>query len=422
MARRISLVLAISLLAVAFMAMTAAATSKPLEADQGLGDRELYKVRQYSFPYPNEHDFTVSQDMRVPEQPLGNATASGSRAPSPGVKVGDTWYDYQHNGTMGRMIDWGYDATNGLSIQFSWMDLPTSALVDRAAAFNGYSCSDGTFAYGSDGKPIQGSGDYAGYVGIDVTDDNRAVVGCHNDQGGGYASQFYYDYGPLWGTFSANSRVDDDCIEAGTEVIWPKFRYQETGPTEITHVIAQSSEANAGDPQLIAYFRKVGKDDAGTWVCPPYIIDTIYDLSQDIACSNTDGKVALVWTGNLCPDLSVCDTCSGEMPYVQLDNDIYYQISNDYGASWQPRVNLTKNKDGEAGYRPYTDLSALITTDNDLHIGWSGRVWPADANSGGDITIYCRMFHWGENNGFNTDHSDGLPRGNIRTVANLDWS
>ncbi|MEA3296810.1 MAG: hypothetical protein U9R56_02975, partial [candidate division Zixibacteria bacterium] len=47
---------------------------------------------------------------------------------------------------------------------------------------------------------------------------------------------------------------------------------------------------------------------------------------------------------------------------------------------------------------------------------------PADANAGGDITIYCRMFHWGENNGFNTDHSDGLPRGNIRTVANLDWS
>ncbi|MFH1687728.1 MAG: hypothetical protein ABIE70_09430 [bacterium] len=191
------------------------------------------------------------------------------------------------------------------------------------------------------------------------------------------------------------------------------------------HVFAQAAMPAAADPQAIYYFRKVGADDAGDWDYPPYIVDTIFDVSQDVACSNIDGKVALVWTANRCHDLDVCDTCSDNtgneaQGSVQWDNDLYYQISYDYGASWDTRVNLTKNRRDEAGFRPYTDLSALITSDNDLHIGWSSRVWTGTEAVDG-VGLDCAMFHWGENLGFNTTHPDGLPRGNIATVKTLFW-
>ncbi|MEA3296892.1 MAG: hypothetical protein U9R56_03425, partial [candidate division Zixibacteria bacterium] len=399
----------ISNLIVALLAVVQVQAAKS-PYQQRIGSAHYARVLQYSFA--DEHDFLISANEAASRIPLGY-TAGVSIAP--GVKVGGTWYDLQHCGSIGRMIDWGYEAENGLGIHFSWTYLPAPILTDRAAKYNSYKGGDGTFSFDSTGMTIQGSGEYAGFVGIDVTDDGRAVVGCHNDQGGGYQSQFYWDWAPHWGAF-LSSRIPDNCAGPYDEVIWPKFRYQETGPVPITHVFAQLHAPSAG-AEYITYFRKLGENETGAWDCEgSYTVDTIFGgISQDIVCSNFDSKVALVWVANLCPDLSICDTCSS---YMLLDYDIYYQISYDYGEHWQPRVNLTKNIDGEAGYRPYTDLSALITTDNNLHIGWSGRVWPAD----GEFTFYCRMFHWGENLGFNNDHSDGLPRGNIRTVANLDWS
>ncbi|MDH3939099.1 MAG: hypothetical protein OEV68_17410, partial [candidate division Zixibacteria bacterium] len=103
-----------------------------------------------------------------------------------------------------------------------------------------------------------------------------------------------------------------------------------------------------------------------------------------------------------------------------MDNDIYYQISHDYGATFDPRVNLTMNVDGEEGYRPFSDASALIDSDNNLHIGWGGRYWPADANMGGQVGLLRgRMFHWGENLGLGG--FDGNGDAIIRTAVDLAW-
>ena len=444
MARRISIALMLSLLVVAFLAMSAGAAQKPVEERQVLNPL-INRVEMYSFP--DEHDFSVSTGSIVPTQPLGG---TDRLAVSPGVKVGETWYDYQRNGSMRRMINWGWGPdlgdgeVYGLGIHFSYMMLPTSLLEDRHIYYNCYMGQTGTQLQPGLGQSVQPGGDYAGYCGIDVTQvqrtegetilqaANQGVIICHNNPGAGYASQAYYDGGPMWNYWAPTSRVPDSvqtyATSAGVEDIWPAMRYHDVaGHDPVTHIIAQSSNPNAGDPQAIYYFRKVGIGASGAWVYPPYVIDTIYDLSQDVACSMTDGKMALVWTGNL-PNDGDCDTCSGTSPFVQLDNDIYYQISDNYGADFNPRVNVTKNVDGEAGFRPYTDLSCLITQDaangvNALHIGWSGRVWPADANSGGFIGLRCRMFHWGENLG--TGGFDGpdpqTDNAIIRTVSNLDW-
>ncbi len=430
MTRRISTILVLSLLAVVFVAMAAHAVKSPDESPRVINPR-LQKAMHYALPYPDANYTPLSgADASVqPSEGISLGTASSSATPWPGVKIGDTWYDYQHNGRMPRMVDWGNEegeAGWGFMIHFLWMRLETEVQVNRHYAYNVYYFGGGDCPTPGEFKgqfKMQQPGEYAGYVTMDVTKDGRGVLSGHNDPGGGYAPHTYWDYAAGNFSFGNNGRVPNDVMEAGAGLdgqgelktaIWPSIRYQEHPSDEnlnVLHVFAQVSEPGAGDPQAIIYFRKVGNNHLGVWDNPPYVVDTVHDIAQDVACSKTTGKAALVWVANLPSPATAPASSHGYWQYSQLDNDIWYQISDNYGASWGPMINVTQNVDGEAGYRPYTDLQALMTTDEHLHILWSGRVWPADANTGGSVGFDCRIFQWG------TD----LAAGNIRTVANLEY-
>ncbi|MBU8934524.1 MAG: MSCRAMM family adhesin SdrC [candidate division Zixibacteria bacterium] len=338
-----------------------------------------------------------------------------------GSKVGDTWYDYQHNGSMGRMIDWSHDPTNGLIIHFSWTDLPSSVLIDRKYGYNAYSGSTGSYL-GEIG--IQPSEHYGGYVGLAVSNEGRAIVGGFDNDGTGYYRDYYCFQDTAfvadhWTGIYMPQAVAEFGGTYGQQVLWPKFRYIEGPIDTILHVIAQVSNSNVADSQAIYYFRKTGAYDAGTWDAVPYIIDTIFTLNHDIAASPS-GKVVLCWAANLpsCNpgDPAECDTCScseGGSRISQWDNDVYYQVSLNDGLTWQPRVNVTNyiTTDGiEDSYRAYNDLSALIDSDENFHVVWSGSRWPADAYSGGGVPFNAsRIFHWSENQPI------------IVTAHNADW-
>ncbi|MCK4301920.1 MAG: hypothetical protein KAW91_04065, partial [candidate division Zixibacteria bacterium] len=400
--------------------LESASSSTETSSFTSAGSREVAKEVQNNASQANQGPVRGINDEELTMShepiPLGQ-TYTMSRGP--GVLVGTSWYDMQHNGSMGRMIDWGYTADSGLIVHFSWMELTTSAFINRKYGYNAYRAGSGTFL----GEvSIQPDGEYAGYVGIDVADDNCAVVIGHNNQGAGYQSHAYFQDVQGGAAFGTESRVPDSVAWSGgyigQEVNWPKFRLQEVpGHDPVLHVIAQVSGPVTADPQAIYYFRQSPAGVGGTWDYPSYVIDTVFDIAQDIVCSNTDGKVALIWIANR-PNDGDCDTCSSNdgQEYRQFDNDLYYQLSYDYGVTFQPRVNLTKNVDGVEGYRPYTDLSALITTDNDLHIAWNDTYWPADASSGGNIFLLGVMSHWGENLGF-----DAEGRGNVVEAVNLEW-
>ena len=424
MFRRVSQI--VSLLLAAALLCTPAFGAQSAPVDEGSSSTK-FKSRTYG--YPDESNLSLGSVAT--ERPSEGVSLGSPTLTSPfvGVKIGDTYYDYQHNGRMARMVDWGNDIDDGqgLLIHFEWMRLATEVQENRHYAYNVYYTGGPDAGTMLGQTKIQPDGEYAGYVSLDVTNDSRAVLGGHNNQGSGYQPHTYWDFGPIFAFFGGNSRVPDSVIAAGTgqnvndslkSAMWPSIRYQE-GPTDtVLHVFTQVKEAGAGDPQAIIYFRKVGTDWVGEWDYPPYIVDTVFDIAQDVACSNVDGKVALVWIANL-PDPGDCDTCSSNAgrPFSQWDNDIYYQISHDQGATFSPRVNLTMNIDGEEGYRPYADLSALIGSDNDLCIAWNGRYWPADANQGGDAgSLRCRMFYWGENLGWTGNGA------NIRTVTDLGWN
>jgi hypothetical protein len=396
---------AVSSVLVVVLAAGAFAAKAP--SPRAVKNPRIDKVVDYTLPLADDY---WTPDMGVSKGSLGGVDAASPNYPqSPGMKIGDTWYDQQHNGTMSRMVD--VNRWTRTAVHFAWMRLPAENAGTRVYQYNFYNASPWG---GYLGTSVPVSMGWAGYCGVQTTGDNRAVVGGHEKMSDLFAPQFYWDADELTAFFGYHSSRVPDSVEAyggsvGQEVNWPKFCCEGTAPDAVLHVFAQVSEANAADPQAIYYFRKVGLDELGEWDYPPYIVDTIYDISQDICCSKT-GKVALVWTGNVVPGLAdPCDTNSGTAQYVQLDNNIFYQISNNQGASWNPRVNITCNVDGVAGYRPYTDLSALIASDENLHIVWSGRVWPADANRDGLITLQCRLFHWSQN----------MPY--VRTVHNAEW-
>ncbi len=423
MTRRISTIVVLSLLAVVFVAMAAHAVNSPDKIPRVVNPLLLEKAFNYgALPYANEN-YTGPFDANAsppPGEHVSLGRASSSADPWKGAWIGDTWYDMQHNCRMTRMVDWGNDDRGeGFMVHFLWMRLASSVLENRHYAYNIYFAGGESHGQFLDAQVIQESGDYAGYVSLDVTDDGRGVLSGHNNQGSGYSPHTYWDLLPGVANFIfSNSRVPDTVMLAGTvdrEAIWPAMRYQEhpTDPNQnVLHLFTQkTSPTGQITAEPIIYFRKVGFDTSGVWDYPPYIVDTVDVLAQDVSCANTgSGKVALVWSVNI-PEPGEQASSHGYWSWTQWNNDIWYQISNNYGASWEPRVNLTQNVEGEEGYRAYGDLQSLITEDNDLHIVWHSRIWPADAEEGGAVLRWqTRMFHWGEN----------VTCGR-RTIVNLDW-
>ncbi len=344
--------------------------------------------------------------------PIGMATASGGGV-SPGVVVGYTYYDYQQNGSMGRMIDVGPHSGNigDPVVHFSWMYLPEPMFRSRTYAYSAYRAEDHSLL-----SPVllhDPEHQYSGYVNIDVTPDNRAVVGGHCDLLSGsqhYMAQMHFDGGPAYATFPNYVRVPDSLgayeQDNDTEAMWPKFMLQ-FGTDTVLHVITK----NWDDYGVHMYFRCVGYEGAAEWDYPPYCVDTTYTISHDLTGPRVGDKVALVW---LAPPNSLqpeCDTCSDLNPYYegylvgQMANDVYYQTSDDQGVTFNPRVNLTQREPGSAGYWTYCDLSALYDQSDNLHVVWSSQVLPADPcwDDGG----FCftdaiwvdpsRLFHWSEN-------------------------
>ncbi len=421
MTRRLSTIVLISLLAFAFMAMSAFAAKN--EVPRVHPNPLIWKSVGYAFAAGGEQgNPTMAPKGDLATRTLGTATPSAS----PGTVVGDTWYEYQRNGSMRRMVGFGpHSGGSGIpTVHFSWMWMPSEAAFgsDRRYRYNFYKADDGSFA---GDVPVQAGGDYAGYVVADVTTDNRVVIGGHNNPGTRNSTHIYWDFLEHFQTFTKNSRVPDSVQQylggfgaegpTAQSTIWPAIAYQETGATPVTHVIAASTTDNgqAGDPSFMYYFRKVGVDNAGTWDYPPRVLDTNFTLSQDISASRTTQKVAIAFMANI-PKVGDCDTCSNNdgALIAQQDNDVYLFTSDDGGVTFNPRQNITQYVRDEDGFRAYIDLSVLIRSDDEVSIAWGAREWPGtcSVDATGDCGLFRgRLFYWASD------------VGSIRTIYNGQW-
>ena len=399
MRKKISTLLTIALPLLAFLAMTAFAARTAEETRKV--DPLLTKIQRYSLP--DEHNIVPGEGIEMSKVALGRA----ARSASPGVVIGNTWYDYQRNGSMRRMIAF----SNGPRVHFVWMRLADSTQTARKCQYRVFNPGSGEFD--CDNYVPSSDLSYVGYCVLDVTNDDRGIPAGHNnpapDAGGVYMFQAWWDDAVGACDFYVTRRVPDtlgaDCQADSLDdgFIWPAMCWQE-GADTILHVFAQESEGS-----ILAYFRLINPHVEGVptvWDQENfYCVDTVDDIAQDCDCTD-EGKVAIAWTANL-PLPGDCDTCSYQGD--QRDNDLYVQVSHDAGVTWDPRINVTRNVDGEDGFRPFTDLSVLIDSRDSVHVVWNAGYWPSATD------FRCRLFHW--------SGANGTPKGSddINTIHDADW-
>jgi hypothetical protein len=414
MTRKLSVIFIISLLVVAFLAVSAFSTN----------DVRKNKIRE-SFPINEAPAVKLAGvEQGVSYAPVKDAYQSlgfdGSAASlSPGKTVGTTSYDYQHNCRMGRQIEW----RGSQQVHMIWMK-QTSFVVpgDRGTGYDVWDPGSGSFLFegasdggGCDVHPRLGSGNnYSGYVTMDVAPDGRAIIGNHHDEGAGLMATVFFDYDVANCYFTAYKyRIPDSTTTYYPDPLseygysWPDMMYQIYNNDTITHVVAEQSK-NGINPQMAVYFRRVGGPEAGAWDYPPMLYDTLNDISSVVAASRVSGKVAIVWLMNYPSVIG-----SGESLNRggnQRVNDIYYMISNDAGANWGAKHNASKFDSSQSGWLGHGDCSALIDSKDILHVIWDGREY-SPAGGGTWVNFYgSRLLHW-------DDVTD-----EVRTIKDANWS
>lgn len=303
---------------------------------------------------------------------------------SPGTQIGTTTYDYQHNCSEGRQVEHrGYN-----TIHFDWMKQTNDIFGgDRGIGVNAYDLIGCQLMNTSGGW--NANVDYAGYVSIDADQGGCAVVAGHENPGTDYRPQVYWDFctgGPM-GLFTADSPSDfygwyqTNGTGPDNPNIWPIIDYQ-LGTSTVLHMVCAEFGGDAGDPQTLSYWRRVGGYGAGVGVWSDQrVIDTVMTPNPVIAASTTNDKVAIVWSA---PADYKRDTPT-EFDN-QYENDVWYSLSGNQGADWiagignsvahdvvmgsQAGANIT-NYTEHSDYNAYCDNAALISSDNNLHIVWA---------------------------------------------------
>jgi hypothetical protein len=284
----------------------------------------------------------------------------------PGDQIGTTAYDYQANGPFGqRILVDDYDQAH---IDWMWQDYPGQS--QRYCAWNAR-FSDASY-YGE----TQASNSWSGYVQLDVTqdanpDDQRTAVVYHFDPGSGYYGWVDLDGGNLWGTWP-NNPVSPQVADH----IWP---YNAMTSNNNMVMVAHGYPV-PGDNHIYAYSSTDGGSNWNSF----FSVDSCAAISQFVRSSRNAGshKVVVCWT------MFITDSVASG----QLDNNVWYILSTDDGATWGSPTNITTYQPSDS-VRAYTDVNAVFDANDDLHVAWTGR------RVTDNYYEASKVFHWDEVSG-----------------------
>jgi hypothetical protein len=333
--------------------------------------------------------------------------------------AGTTWYDYQHNGTCGKMI-----AVDGLGIvSVVWMNgLTENPDGPRHVFYNVWDPSTGDFLY--EGGIRVDAAQRAGYVTQATNADGFCFPGFHqvttNSRAHAAAAG---DYSPYSDAFTT---VEPDwCYENGTDmqIIWPKIAMDIHGNL---HMISTESPADDNEVyQRIYYSRGLVEYDAEGYFldihwdemgCGGFeLMDTVTTISPDIACSRHSERVVIAYTEPMFHP----DEYTEAPGWHQRNNEVYLRISEDGGLNWGEPVNVTRwtqwdpacwystyditcNRDT---FRAYTDCAVLLDEEDNIHVAFTtpGNWWYLSEDS--DTGLYATysaslIWHWNEATGY----------------------
>lgn len=373
-----------------------------------------------------------SQQQATGKAGVVEEVALGYMGPDAGsMQIGRTYYDYQHNGTMGRMIAQGADGR----VHFAYMRLPSYPQAStRAPYYNSAVFTGITWNLSHTDPGIVVESEYSGYVQAGVWN-NRGVVAYHatdtldlvykswtkvdNSSGGGN-----------WSIIGGNPTPPANCegVESGgqetNEYIWPKLDVKYSGGNGYIHML--SSEYDTIGQASLVYNRatSIGAGMYGT--CAKFVDSIVSTGYVPVADPNGD-KVALVWTKQKYDENDTEELMAFSS---RLYSDIVYWENSNNGdpSNWGTVTNITnypKSYNTTDSTYAVADVTALYDAEHYLHVVWmSGQCWPDEA---GEETIWYypepgALWHWSqrpEQTGAITQvaQSDNNPCGNNENAS-----
>jgi len=278
-------------------------------------------------------------------------------------QFGTTWYDYQHNSSMSRMIAYGDDG----SVHCCWMNGLDSGASQRVIYYNKRN-PDGSWLYGQTGTQVN-TVNRCGYCTMALDPNGEPVIAYHGYYTGQTTNLIYvYNY--------LGEHQLPGYPPGATDIAWPHVCVDTRG---FIHVVC------AINPTGIIYYSR-SEDDGLTWTDWVEVVNwgTGGGVSQTIAADHATGKVAIGY----------CRPIAASV----YEEDVFYVESTD-GVTWNfaNPVNITNFATGvhpmSASVRAYADVNLLYDSSGDLHAVYTGILYPYALDEGGMI------WHWSEATG-----------------------
>ncbi|TKJ36546.1 hypothetical protein CEE37_15090, partial [candidate division LCP-89 bacterium B3_LCP] len=280
--------------------------------------------------------------------------------------IGTTWYDNQHNGTIGRMVamdELGY-------LHFDWTNGLDYGSTDRHIYYNYIDPVTGLQGWPGSGYPVE-SANRAGYCTIDADFGGRAFPAFHwtNTPGGLFWTAVATDFFPHTGTFITYEAPPYPL----DKVIWPRIQFDRQ---QYMQIVSTENPGSAGAAQRHFYTKGTYDELLYSISYSPWELMTwTMTIAADVATSDVSDKVAYAWTW--CRD----DGFPTAPDPSQRNNDIYVVIDDDgVNPDWNDFTNITNFIPPDLSYLPdttlaemdtlraYTDLNVFIDQDDYTHV------------------------------------------------------
>jgi hypothetical protein len=309
-----------------------------------------------------------------------NQTALGFYQ-SPGIQLGSTSNDLQHNSRMARQVAVG---ANG-RVHFVWTNAPLPFDAAQRSIFYTW-FEDGELGEALNLSAIlEPAKTRGGYSTVDVFQ-NRALVVNHYGANPITTSALEISSGSS--IFTAEDPpanvINCENINCGSSLfngyIWPVVAADQDGSGKLViHIAAGEGNTNASY-SAITYFRGVSSGvtmELGMYGTCGTFIDSVSGFAYDIAEDPNTDMVVIAYPK--------------AREENRENNDLAYRLSTDLGATWGPVVNLT-NFPTESKERCGQEVSVLFAADNCFHILWLGTNYDSVGNSISDQEV--RLYHW----------------------------
>jgi hypothetical protein len=322
--------------------------------------------------------------------------------------AGDTWYDFNSNGSIGKMI--AVDADGGVHI--TWMDGLDDDLEggERLQKYNFFSPDDEWLWEG--GWEVFET-DRGGFGCLCLTTDEnpRAMIFYHGKIDTAWQSFCAVDFEYAWGAFEITllPSFPEMVVYYPQGVMSPEGRI---------HIATQRR-----DRGMISYISgELNEDGQPVLAEMPAAVGETHRTTLRIACSKQSERAAIVWLTSRV-GIPAPEDWAGTGVY-SMNNDLMLAWT-DNGEDWNfdDPLNITQvippnpDLEGDPAYgdtlRPFATFDVIFDPDDNIHVVFDARgFWeqpiPVDIPPVDAITIDASyLFHWDEASGEITPVADG---------------